>query len=656
MATPRRLPRQLGRLALLALLSGGLALSATAPAMANPDEIPDAGSRPAPAGELSLPDGTATSLAGVLPEVLGPLAGEIAEAEAEIVRLVGQLRLLEPGLPDAQVETEAARTDWQAAQADRQDADEALRAIVDEAYRGAAAVLPQLTGIPLRDLAAHAPVPIDAPLGGEAAARKLLRAERAATQAWEHYQAVREAERDLRGQVDAVQTELSRQQASLERLRQRNADLLAQQEAAEQRRAAAGEFPLLGSKDGLQAHPLARQAVEFALRQLGKPYEWGAQGPHRYDCSGLMWDAYRSVGVNLPRVAADQYFGTRARPVARHALLPGDLVFFSRSPSDWRQVHHVGMYVGDGRMVHAPNRNDVVKVSPIWWGSYFGATRVVGAVESVDPSPTSSPSPTPSQSPTPSPPGTPTPSPSPTGTPSPSPTVTSVPDLSGRTAVEAVAAIEGSDLVPAEGEPVIEDCTVGLVAAQHPPPGTMVPVGSPVEFQMCVEPVAVPDVTQAHLSDAEAALADLDLVPEVVRIDSDRPVDEVLATDPTADTLVPPGSTVMLTVSRGNLLPELVGTTCGQALDLLRELGLDADLQLAEDAGTKAGAVVDQVPAAGEPHPEDGTVVLYVDALEDCDHEPEAEQPGTQHASQALGAAPTRMLLTGAGLQSGVLV
>jgi peptidoglycan DL-endopeptidase CwlO len=638
--------RPLVRFALLVLLCGGVALGGAAPALANPGEVPDAGTRPAPAGAVSLPDGTAADPLGVPGGPLGPLAGEIAAVEAEISVLVDLLRQLEPGLPDAQAETAAAQAHWQAAQADRQDAEDVLHALVEQAYRGAAAVLPQLTGIPLRDLAAHAPVPVDAPLGGEAAARKLLRAEQAAAEAWEHYQAVRQTERALGGEVDAVATELSGLQSRLERLRQRNAELLAEQEAAEQRRAAAGGFPLLDTVDGLQAHPLAREAVEFALRQLGKPYQWGAQGPDRYDCSGLMWDAYRSVGVSLPRVAADQYSGTRARPVARHALLPGDLVFFSRSPTDWRQVHHVGMYVGDGRMVHAPNRNDVVKVSPIWWSSFFAATRVVGAVETTSPSPT----------PSPSPPLSPAPSPPPTGTPSPSPTVTTVPNLSGMTATQAVAAIEGSDLTPHEAAPVIDACEVGTVAGQHPPPDTAVPIGSPVEFSMCVQPVAVPQLAGTLQADAEAALTALTLVPDVTRVDSDRPVDEVLATDPAADSLVAPGSTVVLEVSRGNLVPDLSGLTCGEALDRLQELGLDADFQQAEAADGTAGEVVDQAPAAGEPHPEDQTVVAYVDSLDDCDHESETDQPATQQTSQALGAAPTRLLLASTGPHPGVLV
>jgi hypothetical protein len=171
--------------------------------------------------------------------------------------------------------------------------------------------------------------------------------------------------------------------------------------------------------------------VLFALAQLGKPYEWAAEGPNRYDCSGLMWAAYRSVGITIPRVAADQYHGLQ--PVSLANLLPGDLLFFSTDRTNWRAIHHVGMYIGDGKMVHAPTTGDVVRIAPIWYSEYFGAARVVAP----RPGPIKKPTPTPTPSRTPSPPTTPAPttappttapptSAPPTST-SPSPTPTTAP-------------------------------------------------------------------------------------------------------------------------------------------------------------------------------------------------------------------------------------
>jgi cell wall-associated NlpC family hydrolase len=113
----------------------------------------------------------------------------------------------------------------------------------------------------------------------------------------------------------------------------------------------------------------ASVAVAAALSQLGKPYVWGAGGPDSYDCSGLTMWSWAHAGVSLPHQSAEQQgMGT---PVDRSQLQPGDLVFFG-SPA-----YHVGMYVGNGMMVHAPTTGDVVKVSPLsMMSDYSGATRV----------------------------------------------------------------------------------------------------------------------------------------------------------------------------------------------------------------------------------------------------------------------------------------
>lgn len=91
----------------------------------------------------------------------------------------------------------------------------------------------------------------------------------------------------------------------------------------------------------------ASVAVEAALAQLGKPYQWGATGPNSFDCSGLMVYAWRQAGVTLPRTSASQFANLRS--VSRSELQPGDLVF-AGSP----RVHHVGMYIGGGQIVHSP--------------------------------------------------------------------------------------------------------------------------------------------------------------------------------------------------------------------------------------------------------------------------------------------------------------
>ncbi|MFE9612838.1 NlpC/P60 family protein [Streptomyces sp. NPDC006012] len=122
----------------------------------------------------------------------------------------------------------------------------------------------------------------------------------------------------------------------------------------------------------------AAGAIAYAQEKLGTPYLWGGTGTAaqggRFDCSGLTQAAYDRVGIKLPRVANDQY---NAGPhPARDELLPGDLVFFSKDPTDSRAIHHVGIYVGGGYMIDAPRTGAVIRFDPIDGTDYFGATRV----------------------------------------------------------------------------------------------------------------------------------------------------------------------------------------------------------------------------------------------------------------------------------------
>jgi peptidoglycan DL-endopeptidase CwlO len=99
---------------------------------------------------------------------------------------------------------------------------------------------------------------------------------------------------------------------------------------------------------------IAERAMSFALSQVGKPYVWGATGPGAYDCSGLMLRAYESAGVTLPRVARQQYWAG-AQLLVRQAQ-PGDLLFWGYDRSNPDSIHHVAMYLGNGRMVEAANQ------------------------------------------------------------------------------------------------------------------------------------------------------------------------------------------------------------------------------------------------------------------------------------------------------------
>lgn len=114
-------------------------------------------------------------------------------------------------------------------------------------------------------------------------------------------------------------------------------------------------------------------AAAWALAQLGRPYEWGAAGPDAFDCSGLVLRAWEAAGVELPRVAADQYRAAGQVPVAE--AVPGDLVFFTPDPAEPAAIEHVGIVVGPGIMVDAPHSGAVVRVTPFYAGLMPDAVR-----------------------------------------------------------------------------------------------------------------------------------------------------------------------------------------------------------------------------------------------------------------------------------------
>jgi cell wall-associated NlpC family hydrolase len=111
----------------------------------------------------------------------------------------------------------------------------------------------------------------------------------------------------------------------------------------------------------------AQIAVNTALAQQGKPYVWGGAGPSSYDCSGLMQSAYRAAGIALPHSSRMQ--STMGTPVAYSDLQPGDLVFF------YSPVSHVGMYIGNGQMVHASTSGQPVKVTNLAYMPGFNSAR-----------------------------------------------------------------------------------------------------------------------------------------------------------------------------------------------------------------------------------------------------------------------------------------
>jgi cell wall-associated NlpC family hydrolase len=118
----------------------------------------------------------------------------------------------------------------------------------------------------------------------------------------------------------------------------------------------------------------AARVIAYARAQLGKPYAWGHEGPSSFDCSGLTWAAYRSAGITIPRVAADQWQHTPHVP--RGQEQPGDLAFFNSGPgTSPDRPGHVGIVIGDGKMIAAPHTGTVVQVQPYTRRSLIGFAR-----------------------------------------------------------------------------------------------------------------------------------------------------------------------------------------------------------------------------------------------------------------------------------------
>jgi cell wall-associated NlpC family hydrolase len=125
-----------------------------------------------------------------------------------------------------------------------------------------------------------------------------------------------------------------------------------------------------GSSDGTSSG--AEMAIAYARAQIGKPYQWAADGPSSFDCSGLTMRAWQQGGVSLPHYTVAQY--QQAQKVALSDLRRGDLVFFA-SNSDYHSIYHVGLYIGAGQMIEAPYTGENVRISSIWRSSLFGAAR-----------------------------------------------------------------------------------------------------------------------------------------------------------------------------------------------------------------------------------------------------------------------------------------
>jgi peptidoglycan DL-endopeptidase CwlO len=157
-----------------------------------------------------------------------------------------------------------------------------------------------------------------------------------------------------------AQKEIEKQIAAAEklesRLEKKEKERLAQlQEQADQKAQTAWlDTGILAEIDG-KASAQGKKAIEYATAQLGKPYEWGAEGPKSYDCSGLTSEAWKSAGQQIPRTSQEQWKQLTHVPV--EDMRPGDLIIYFDDAS------HVAMYVGDGMIIHAPRPGRTVTLA-----------------------------------------------------------------------------------------------------------------------------------------------------------------------------------------------------------------------------------------------------------------------------------------------------
>ena len=201
----------------------------------------------------------------------------------------------------------------------------------------------------------------EAAVANVAAAQAQATAQQAAAEAQKQYDAVA-------AKQAALQQEIAGYQAAFDSLSAQEQRVAAAGHDGADRASRAEREPVPPAGPVVAGSAAAQQAIDVAMAQRGKPYVWAASGPGSYDCSGLTSYAFRAAGISLPH--SSQMQSKMGQPVSRDQLQPGDLVFF------YSPVSHVGIYIGNGQMVHAPTSGDVVKVSPLM-GGYSGARRVV---------------------------------------------------------------------------------------------------------------------------------------------------------------------------------------------------------------------------------------------------------------------------------------
>lgn len=182
---------------------------------------------------------------------------------------------------------------------------------------------------------------------------------------------VQAIEAELEKEKETVEQKLADAEKILDGLEADERQALEDERAREEAAAAASRGDTTTSSDtvtsDVPASGKGQIVVDFAMAQVGEPYLWAAEGPSAWDCSGLTMMAWREAGVSIPRSSSSQIdAGVR---VSKSQLQPGDLVFY------YSPISHVGIYIGNGKIVHATKPGDVVSVDSVDLMPFAGASR-----------------------------------------------------------------------------------------------------------------------------------------------------------------------------------------------------------------------------------------------------------------------------------------
>jgi len=170
---------------------------------------------------------------------------------------------------------------------------------------------------------------------------------------WEKLEATRKAKETAKKKIKKQIAAAEKLEAELEDdERERLAQL--EEDAAQESQAAWLNSGILDEIDG-KASEQGKKAVKFATDQMGKPYEWGAEGPETYDCSGLTSQAWIAAGATIPRTSQEQW--KQLQHIDVQDMRPGDLIIYNSDAS------HVAMYIGDGAIIHAPRPGRTVTIA-----------------------------------------------------------------------------------------------------------------------------------------------------------------------------------------------------------------------------------------------------------------------------------------------------